>query len=116
MLVIAITMSSTTKTRSPARWLAPLALVATAVVVASVVSSGLKDSDSAKAPSRTTVSTGAKTQTTSGPKQQFYTVKSGDVLSVIAEKFGVSVTRLEQLNPDVDAQTLRPGVRIRLRR
>jgi LysM repeat protein len=41
-------------------------------------------------------------------------VKPGDVLSSIAEKTGVSLQRLQELNPDVDASALRAGQKLKL--
>lgn len=70
----------------------------------------------------TTVSTRqatATTTTTARPKVQqakTYTVRSGDVLSAIAEKTGVPLDRLLDLNADLDPQVLRAGQKIRLRR
>lgn len=62
----------------------------------------------------TTATTGSSAKSKT-PTVRVYTVKSGDVLSVIAERYGVPVARIERLNPDVDPRTLRPGVRLRLR-
>ncbi|HMS73082.1 MAG TPA: LysM domain-containing protein [Baekduia sp.] len=101
--------------RSPARWLAPIALLAAVATVGYVVS-GTLDSDDSKRTS-TSVTRSVATQevsNSSGPR--FYVVKSGDVLSVIAEREGVSVDRIVALNPKVDPRALRPGTRLRLRR
>ena len=46
---------------------------------------------------------------------KFYVVQPGDSLSLIAEKTGVSLERLQQLNPDIDPQLLPSGVKLRLR-
>ena len=35
-------------------------------------------------------------------------------LQTIADKFGISVGRIERLNPDVDAQTLNEGTELKL--
>ena len=43
-------------------------------------------------------------------------VAPGDTLSGIAARAGVTQTRLENLNPDLDAATLNAGQQIRLRR
>ncbi len=48
----------------------------------------------------------------SAPKS--YTVKPGDVLSSIAEKTGVPLSEIERLNPNVDAQSLHAGQKIKL--
>ena len=102
--------------RSPARWLAPAALVAAALAVVIVLSSG-GGSDSTTTssdPARTTTAT--TTSTTSKAKRKTYTVKPGDVLSGIAASNGLTVEELQALNPDVDAQTIRPGQQLRLSR
>src|SRR5947209_928394 len=44
-----------------------------------------------------------------------YVVKQDDTLAAISQQTGVSVSRLEQLNPNVDPQTLAAGERLRLR-
>lgn len=44
-----------------------------------------------------------------------YAVEPGDSLSSIAEKFDVSVKRLERLNPDVDSSSLAAGQEITIR-
>ena len=42
-------------------------------------------------------------------------VKNGDTLTSIAHKTGVSVVRIQTLNPRVDPQILISGERLRLR-
>jgi LysM repeat protein len=42
-------------------------------------------------------------------------VKPGDSFGSIAERTGVPIERLEELNPDVDPQALVVGQRLRLR-
>lgn len=44
-----------------------------------------------------------------------YVVKRGDSLSRISEKTGVSLRRLEELNPALDPLSLVPGQRLRLK-
>jgi nucleoid-associated protein YgaU len=44
-----------------------------------------------------------------GSGTETYTVKAGDTLSGIAERFDTTVTELEDLNADQDLQTLNPG-------
>lgn len=101
--------------RSPARWLAPAALVAAALAVAIVVSGGEESPSSSGTPAVTTART-TTAQSSSKPKRKTYTVKAGDVLSAIAEDTGVTVERLMELNPGVDAQTLQTGQKLRLSR
>ena len=103
--------------RSPARFLAPIALVAVAVALYSVAKDPSKSSESnsnGANPTATATSTSkssAKKKTSK--KRKSYTVKAGDTLSGIAEKTGVSLETLNDLNPDVD--TLSPGQKLRLR-
>ena len=44
-----------------------------------------------------------------------YTVKPGDTLGSIAEKSGVEVERLQELNPELDPQALVAGQKVKLR-
>ena len=110
--------------RSPARWLAPIALVACAVVVYSVVNATLlKSGDSASKPTGSS-STTSKTRTVSersksgkrgsARPRRTYTVKSGDTLSSIAQKTGVSLERIQALNPKLDSQSLQTGQQVKL--
>jgi LysM repeat protein len=91
------------------RLLALGALVVAAVVLFVVVSSSLPDSgdDGDDEPRQEQVEKG------SGDK--YYFVQPGDSLSTIAEKEGIELERLEQLNPNLDPQTLSAGQRVRLR-
>lgn len=49
------------------------------------------------------------------PQQPEYVVQTGDTLGSIAAKTGVSVNKLQQLNPHLDPQALVSGQRIKLR-
>lgn len=44
-----------------------------------------------------------------------YEVQSGDSLSTIAAEFGLSVEKLQRLNPDVDSTALATGQILKLR-
>lgn len=107
--------------RSPARFLAPLALVAFCIALFMVVNSSSTDTET-EAPNRATESQPAgtangreneKARERKGPRR--YTVKPGDTPSSIAEKTGVPLEDILRLNPDLDPQTLSPGQRIKLR-
>jgi LysM repeat protein len=106
--------------RSPARFLAPLALVATALALYLVVQSTTRDDTETPAtPSATSGSTKstakAKRNAKKRHRRRSYTVKSGDTPSGIAEKTGVPLDRILELNPDLDPQSLTPGTKIKLR-
>jgi LysM repeat protein len=107
--------------RSPARFLAPLALLGFVVALLIVVShstggssgTGAKTTQGVPAASPAKGATGKK-PSSKGPR--FYRVKAGDTPTSIAAKTGVSLTQIQQLNPNLDPQTLNPGERIKLRR
>lgn len=110
--------------RSPARWLAPLALVACAVAVYTVVNATLLSSDEPATTSSTSKTTTGKSSTVSQRsksgkrrstrRRRTYVVKSGDTLSSIAVKTGVSLERIQALNPKLDSNSLQTGQRVRL--
>jgi LysM repeat protein len=104
--------------RTPARWLAPLALVTCAVAVYAVVDNTINDDSSSQGTTTTRTTTKAKTTSTSAKRKRkrTYIVKSGDTLSAISVKTGVPLSTLEQLNPKLDADTLHTGQKVRLSR
>jgi LysM repeat protein len=105
--------------RSPARLLAPLALVAFALALFIVVSSTTKDDGNSPAARDTAQPAQSTTSPNGGGKKRkpprSYTVKSGDTPSGIAEKVNVPLDEILELNPDLDPQTLTPGTKIKLR-
>jgi LysM repeat protein len=108
--------------RSPARWLAPLALVTCAVAIYAVVHSELLSDDGGASTTSSTKTTGTATAKTTTAKHKTtkksktYVVKAGDSFSVIAAKEGVDVATLQDANPDVDASALHPGQKLKLPR
>jgi LysM repeat protein len=101
--------------RSPARFLAPLALVAFTVALYLVISStgsdpGGEEPASNSRPAATATASPSKSRR----KRRVYVVKPGDTPSQIAEETGVTLEQLEEANPDLDPQLLAPGQRIRL--
>jgi hypothetical protein len=105
--------------RSPARLLAPVALLAAVGAVAYVVSNstGNDDDGGGNSANRTVEprprENGRRQQRS--PQRTFYRVRLNDTLGLIAEQTGVPVERLEALNPELDPQNLIVGQRIRLR-
>ncbi len=103
--------------RSPARYLAPLALIIAMLAVYGVVQGESEMEPAATTASTTSVSTAAKSKAKkpASSSSKSYTVKSGDTLSGIAEKTGVTLEMLLELN-DVDANSLNVGRKLKLRR
>jgi len=107
--------------RSRVRWLAPVVLTAAVAVVVWVTATTLSD-PSSKSPtveaspsgSATHDRTPSTTKTPSSHPSRTYTVQAGDFLTTVSTKTGVSVDRLLELNPGLDANGLLPGQKIRL--
>jgi LysM repeat protein len=104
--------------RSPARFLAPLALVAFALALIIVVSNTTGDGGGETG----ATGTSAPAEATPTPKaekkrrpRKTYTIKTGDTPSGIAVKVDVPLDQILELNPDLDPQTLTPGTKIKLR-
>lgn len=99
-----------------ARLLAALALIATVVAVVMVVSAGLKDdSPSSKKTGANHPAKQEKKKKKPRTKAKTYEVQSGDTLSSIAHKTGITVAELQALNPEVDPQILTVGEVLKLR-
>lgn len=111
----------TQRPRTPARVLAPSALVAAAIALILVVGASGPGDDGGgsgdKAATTTTEKTvsAPKSRPKSAAKNATYIVKTGDTLGSIAEKSGLTVEKLQELNPDLDPQALVSGQKIKLR-
>ena len=96
-----------------------MALVVTLVAVAIVVSNSTGNDDGGDDGSANRTAEPRprqeERQQQRRPQRTFYRVRLNDTLSLIAEQTGVPVEQLEALNPDLDAQNLIVGQRIRLR-
>jgi LysM repeat protein len=102
-----------------ARFLAPIALAAVAVGVYLMVHSTLLVPPRST-PTRTTSVIANTRRHGTRPRHRaptFYRVKTGDTLSQISAKTGVSVARLTSLNPAIanSPNSLQAGQRLRLR-
>src|SRR5829696_3141684 len=97
--------------RSPARFLAPIALVVFAFALYSVVQNAREPAGGDSGTPATSTATptadkkAAKKKSTKR-KRKMYTVKAGDTPSGIAEKNDISLDTLLKLNPELDPQTL----------
>lgn len=102
-----------------ARFLAPIALAAVGVGVYVIVHSTLVHHTTAVSQSTSTSANNPSHKHRGHHRvPKFYIVKSGDTLSQISSKTGVSVERLTELNRSLASapNSLQTGQRLRLRR
>ncbi|HEX8744349.1 MAG TPA: LysM domain-containing protein [Thermoleophilaceae bacterium] len=119
-----------TARRTPARVLAPLALVAFGLALLLIVASAGGGGDEPSKGSATAqeqrdleLARERRRRQKSDERregqgklpQDVYVVKTGDTLGSIAEKTGVPVEKLQELNPELDPQALVSGQKIKLR-
>jgi LysM repeat protein len=100
--------------RSPVRFLAPLALLAVAFALFSILGGGGGGDEEPATTNQATATATATPKKETKRKRKVYVVKPGDTPSGIADKTGVSLEQLEEANPDLDPQLLAPGQRIRI--
>ena len=118
-----------TAKRTPARVLAPLALLAFALALVLILASGgggeeentssatqqeQRDLELAREKKRREKTKESREGQGKLP-QDVYVVKTGDTLGSIAEKTGIPVEKLQELNPELDPQALVSGQKIKLR-
>lgn len=101
--------------RNPARYLAPLAIIAAGTATYLIVHHAATHTHTS--PPAPIVGT---TRSTHGAhvvssKKKFYFVRPNDTLSTIAARTGVSLNTLELLNPRINPNALQPSQRLRLR-
>lgn len=95
-----------------ARVIAFTALVAAVLVVVVVVSTSLDDSGTHHRHHGTGQ---AERHRAKVHTPATYTIENGDTLTSIAHRMGVSVVRIERLNPGIDPQILISGRTLKLR-
>jgi LysM repeat protein len=105
--------------RNPARYLAPLAIVAVAAVAYVIVHKAVTHKHtlaniSLSQPATSSTSTDSPNHVS--VKTKFYVVRPNDTLSKIAQRTGVSIATLEKLNPKVNPDSLHVSQRLLLRR
>jgi LysM repeat protein len=100
-----------------ARALAVTTLVVALVVAVVVIAAALGGGDSSGSKGRRQSGEAGKSASHRKPKKipATYEVQSGDTLISIAHRNGVSVARIETLNPEVDPQILIAGETLKLR-
>jgi hypothetical protein len=106
------------------RILAPLAFFAAVTVLVLVVHNSLNaESETASPTARPAATPTAATETGRGRAgtapsrrgRRFYSIRAGDTLDAIALRFNTTVDDLLRLNPGINANSLTPGQRIRIR-
>lgn len=109
-------------TASPIRLLAPLALVAFGLAFFAIVLGSGTGVGQQAAQGRQTASgsppDAARSQERPSRRRtgrRSYTVETGDTLGAIAERTGVPIEQLQDLNPDLDPQALTAGQKLKLR-
>lgn len=114
--------------RSPLRLLAPIALLAFAFALIVVVTSADVEerapTPAARQAEERDLGGTATTENASRSEaderaerlpDEVYVVKAGDTLAGIAQKLGLTVERLQALNPELDPQALVSGQKIKLK-
>jgi LysM repeat protein len=99
--------------RNRARYLAPIALLATIAGTYAVIHSTL---NSKSTPAKSVTIPAKTTVKRRFARAKYYFVRNGDSLSGIAAKTGIALSTLEGLNKGVDPNALQTGQRLRLRR
>jgi LysM domain len=101
----------------PARATAVVALLCGFVLVIGIVAASLGDGDGGDGGSdgRAQPTRMAKGERRGGEAPKSYVVQNGDTLTSIAQKTGVTVARIQELNPGVDPQILVSGEKLKLR-
>jgi LysM repeat protein len=112
--------------RSPLRILAPVALIVFGLALVLIISSanggggggGASSTSAEKARDLgpgAAKSTRKKSSSRDKLPKSVYIVKSGDTLGSISQKVGVSVAKLQELNPNLDQFSLVAGQKIKIR-
>ncbi len=99
-----------------ARALAALGLVACGVAIFVLVSGTMSDSDDGgeRDRERSPRPERVEKEPRQDPPPETYVVATGDTLTSISQTTGVSMRRLQQLNPELDAATINAGQVVRL--
>ena len=108
-------MSAMAEDRRFSIWtiLAPLGLIAVFVVALLLVRGALEPLPPSAA--ETTVTVAAPTVSVDASVPAFYSIRKGDTLSAIADRYGVTTDYIVQLNPKLNPMALAVHAKIRLR-
>jgi LysM repeat protein len=106
--------------RTVAHFGAPVAFLAAVTIAVVLVHSGLSHHSSPPSgPATTAATTGTTTAATTtrkaGAKRTFAVVRAGDTFGSIAARAGISLDKLQALNPGVSSNSLRVGQKLRVK-
>jgi LysM repeat protein len=99
-----------------ARFLALVALIAAIVAIVVVAKNTDLNSNSGKKNHTTKTHEGQPQKKKPRTTKKTYTVQSGDTLTSISHKTGITIAELQALNPEVDPQTLIEGETLKLQK
>jgi hypothetical protein len=95
-----------------ARVLAMLALVGAFVLVIFILATTESSDSGDDGDDKTATEKGPTKKGENALEEGVWILRDGDTLTSISEQTGIDVEDLEELNPDIDPQTLAPGQRI----
>ena len=98
------------------RYAAPAAFLLAVTIAVALVRSGLEHGSSKTGTTTTTRAIPPSPQvSTTANKREYWTVRAGDTFGVISTKTGVSVARIQRLNPKVTSTSLFIGEKVRIK-
>ena len=98
------------------RYAAPAAFLLAVTIAVVLVRSGLEHSSPTNSTTSTTRAIPPSPQvSTTANKREYWTVRAGDTFGVISTKTGVSVARIQRLNPKVTSTSLFIGEKVRIK-
>jgi LysM repeat protein len=98
------------------RYAAPAAFLLAVTIAVALVRSGLEHDAAKQGTTTTTRSIPPSPQvSTTANKREYWRVRAGDTFGVISTKTGVSIARIQKLNPKVTSTSLFIGEKVRIK-
>ena len=106
------------------RYLAPAGFLLAVTIAVILIRAGMHSGGATRTGTRlppppaavaVTTTTSTRPAGPRAPARRFWTVQAGDTFGVISARTGVSVVRLEELNPGVSSTSLHIGQKVRIR-
>ena len=98
------------------RYAAPAAFLVAVTIAVALVRSGLEHGSSGARTTTTTRSIPSSLQvSTTANGREYWKVRAGDTFGVISTQTGVSVARIQRLNPKVTSTSLFIGEKVRIK-